>query len=260
MGQIATRPTFRILNSAEAAQQLEINNAYDNFDTACQQCSTNRIAAQHIQACAAPSWAPKAIDEILLPDWLAKQLGNKEIKIAFFTDGLPHTRAPDTIWLPSDPIFLQTFNETFIHELIHISQRFNPDLWSAAYKSVWNMESGWAPGSLPSDLKGRLRLNPDTFMSQPYTWTAPSGAKWTPALVFANPDKPRLTATRLLFVNAGGGWQTAVPTEWMQRFKTGEPSVCEHPHEMAAYQMAGNYFKNSELVRYFETTNRSVHE
>lgn len=245
--QVGTKPTFRILNSAEAARQLELNNTYDNYDTACRKCSTNRIAAQHIQPCAAPSWAPKAIDAIVLPDWLAKQLGNKEIKIAFFTEGLPHTRAPDTVWLPADPIFLQTFNETFIHELIHISQRLWPDRWTAAYKEVWNME----PGSLPATLDGRLRLNPDTFMSKPYTWTAPSGAKWTPALVFANPDKPRLTAVRLLFVNAGGGWQTAVPTEWMQTFRTGEPSICEHPHEMAAY--AGS---TGPIAEYFTNNSR----
>lgn len=228
MGQTVTKPTFRILNSAEAAQQLEINNAYDNYDTACRQCSANRAAAQHVEPCAAPSGAQAAIDGVPLPAWLAEHLKGAEIKITFFREGLPHTRAPDTVWLPTRG---PDFNETFIHELIHISQRLWPDRWAAAYKAVWNME----PGSLPATLNGRLRLNPDTFMSKPYTWTAPSGLKWTPALVFANPDAPRLKSVRLLFVNAGGGWQSAVPTEWMQTFRTGDPSVCEHPHEMAAY-------------------------
>jgi hypothetical protein len=229
--QIGTKPTFRLLNSAEAIQQLEVNNAYDNYDTACQQCRVNRVAAQRVEPCAAPSWARAAIDRTVLPAWLAEHLQGMEIKIAFFHEGLPHTREPDTIWLPAE---MSDFQTTFIHELIHISQRRWPARWTTAYKTVWNMEPGW----VPADLKGRLRLNPDTFGSVPYTWTAPSGAKWTPVLTFANLDAPRLTAVRLLFVNGGGGWQSTVPTEWIQTFRTGEPSICEHPHEMAAYTLS----------------------
>ncbi len=252
MGQTATKPTvtkptFRILNSAEAAQQLEVNNAYDNYDTACRQCRANRAAAQRIQPCAAPEGARSAIDAVVLPAWLADHLKGTEIKIAFFREGLPHTRAPDTVWLPAA---MPDFQTTFIHELIHISQRLWPNQWTAAYKATWNME----PGSLPAALKGRLRLNPDTFTSKPFTWIAPSGARWTPALVFANPDAPRLKAVRLLFVNSGGGWQSAVPTEWMQTFRADDPSICEHPHEMAAYTLSVN--SGGPLATYLSTNSR----
>lgn len=234
MGQIATKPEFVILNSAEAAQQLKINNQLDNYDTACRHCRINRVAAQQIELCAAPIGAQEAINAVKLPSWLEADLKNTRIKIVFFKEGLPHTRESDTIYLPTA---CPNFETIFIHECIHISQRIWPERWAAAYAAVWNMHP--ATISLPDDLKVKMRFNPDTFTSEIYTWTAPSGARWTPILVFRNPDAPRLADVRLLFVNGAGGWQSAVPTEWAATFGTGEPSICEHPHEMAAYTLAG---------------------
>ena len=256
MGQVGTkqvgtkqvgRPQFLILNSAEAEKQLGVNNGHDNYDTACRQCRANRAAAQQIQPCAAPNGARSAIDAVTLPSWLAADLREVTIRVAFFREGLPHTRAPDTVWLPTS---MANFQTTFIHELIHISQRLWPQRWADAYKEVWNM----TPGSLPMELNGRLRLNPDTFTSRPFTWTAPSGATWTPALTFANPDMPRLTAVRLLFVNSGGGWQSAVPTEWMRTFRTDDPSTCEHPHEMAAYTLSAG--QGGRMAAYLTANSR----
>lgn len=247
MGQAQTKPQFTVLNSAQAEEQLRRNNELDNYDTACAMCRINRLAAQRIQPCAAPHGVEERIQSVRLPAWLAADLANTTVKVAFFYEGLPHTREPDTIWLPQS---MPDFETTFIHELIHISQRLWPERWAAAYKATWNM----TPTEMPP--LSHRRFNPDTFKSPAFKWTAPSGATWTPILVFMNPDAPKLNSVRLLFVNERGGWQSTPPTEWVQRFGTADPSMCEHPHEMAAYQLASGDLKNKDLLIYLERTSR----
>lgn len=229
MGQTLGKPTFRVLTSVEAEQELIRNNRLDHYDTACTMNAVNRLAAQRVEPCAAPEGLKRAVMEAKLPPWLAADLAGVKVNVAFFKEGLPHTRERNTIWLP---VGLRDFETTFIHECIHISQRLWPDKWNAAYKTIWNMTpTAWPP--VP-----HKRFNPDTFKSTAYKWTAPSGATWTPVLVFMNPDAPKLTATRLLFVGNEGGWQSTPPHEWMQTFKGADPSICEHPHEMAAYTLS----------------------
>jgi hypothetical protein len=225
--QAQGKPTFRLLNSAEAEAQIKRNNELDNYDTACAMCAVNRLAAQRVEPCAGPEDLKRAIQAIKLPSWLERDLA--DVKVAFFKEGLPHTRERDTIWLP---VSLRDVETTFIHECIHISQRLWPRRWADAYKAVWNM----TPTAWPS-IRHR-RFNPDTFSSGAFKWTAPSGKTWIPVLVFMNPDAPKLTAVRLIFVNSEGGWQSTPPQEWMQTFKNADPSICEHPHEMAAYTLS----------------------
>jgi hypothetical protein len=246
--QVQTRSQFRILNSAEAEKQLWENNELDNYDTACARCRVNRLAAQRIEPCAAPEGLKKAIMDIQLPKWLEVDLASTDVKVAFFKEGLPHTRAGDTIWLP---VSMSNFETTFIHECVHISQRLWPQRWTAAYKAVWNM----TPTEMPSI--PHRRFNPDTFNSPVFKWTAPSGATWTPVLVFMNPDAPKLSSVRLLFVNERNGWQSTPPQEWISVWGTGDPSIYEHPHEMAAYQIAGANLKNKELLIYLERNSSS---
>jgi hypothetical protein len=245
MGQAQGKPTFRVLTSTEAEQELIRNNRLDHYDTACLMNRVNSLAAQRVEPCAAPEGLKRAIGAIKLPPWLAADLAGVEVNIAFFKEGLPHTRAGNTIWLPSS---LRDMEITFIHECIHISQRLWPDKWNAAYAAVWNMTpTAWPP--VPYK-----RFNPDTFKSTAYKWTAPSGATWTPVLVFMNPDAPKLTETRLLFVGDQGGWQSTPPTEWMQTFRGADPSICEHPHEMAAYTLSTG--SGGALEKYLVANNR----
>ncbi len=244
MGQAQTKPRFIVLNSAQAEAELLRNNELDNYDTACAMCRVNRLAAQHVEPCAAPL---ASIETIRLPKWLAADLASAEVKVAFFKEGLPHTRAGNTIWLPRS---MPDFETTFIHELIHISQRLWPEKWAEAYKTVWNM----TPTPWPHI--SHRRFNPDTFSSSAFKWTAPSGASWTPVLVFMNPDAPKLSSVRLLFVNERGGWQSTPPQEWIAAWGTADPSICEHPHEMAAYQITGANLKNKELLIYLERNSR----
>jgi hypothetical protein len=245
MGQAQTKPTFRVLTSAEAEAELIRNNRLDHYDTACAMCAVNRLAAQRVEPCAAPEDLKKAIMAVEFPPWLKADLAGTEVRVAFFKEGLPHTRAGNTIWLPVE---LREFKTTFIHECIHISQRLWPGRWDAAYEAVWNM----TPTAWPS-IRHR-RFNPDTFSSSAYKWSAPSGKTWTLVLVFMNPDAPKLTDVRLLFVNSDGGWQSTTPQEWMQTFKNADPSICEHPHEMAAYTLSSG--SGGELEKYLIANSR----
>lgn len=221
---------FSILNSREAERELAQNELSDGFEAKCLRCERNRRAAQIVEPCSAPANVNERLGASL-PSWL-QSLG--QVRVAFFREGLPHTRAPGTIWLPYDWSISPNYKETLIHELIHIHQRKNPDFWKDLYGRKWEMVP--FTGQLPAEVEGRRRLNPDTIWSPLYVWKG----EWIPVAVFLRPDTPHLREIRLLFVHVSGAWQSVPPPDWMDFFGTKDPSTCEHPHEMAAYMMTGD--------------------
>lgn len=228
MGNVSSKTDFIILNSTDAEQELKQNEIYDNFDAKCIKCKVNRRAAQVVEPCAAPPSAYKRLLSIQLPEWLQSL---DKVRVAFFREGLPHTRAPNTIWLPYDWSISPNYKETLIHELIHIHQRKNPDFWKDLYGRKWDMLP--FNGRLPEAVEIRRRFNPDTIQAPLYIWRD----EWIPVAVFLRPDAPHLREIRLLFVHKTGGWQAVPPAEWTSFFGTAEASTCEHPHEMAAYML-----------------------
>ena len=217
------RPTIRVLNSAEAAARLAIQNGSegDNYFYACMACAANRAAMQSVEPVAAPAWASGRLNAIKLPTWAPK-----ELEVAFFREGLPHTRgSAATIWLPLN---VQNLEQTFLHECVHISQREKPELRTKIYKEAFDARPSI---SLPSELNGKLRLNPDTYGWPYFTYWE----RWTPVLTFKQPEASRLDQVRLLYLNAAGGWQSAAPHDWMAKIGTDVPAMCEHPNELAAY-------------------------
>jgi len=231
MGLVPSKPdkrTIRVLTSAEAEERLGQANESDGYFYACMACSANRAAMQTVDPIGPPTGAEQLIGQIKLPTWIPNKL-----EVAFFREGMAHTRGI-TIWIPYDALSKPDFERTFLHESIHISQRSDPGRWTKLYEVAWNMRTRVAP--LPIQLAGRIRLNPDTFGWPHFTWS-----RWTPILTFLRPDAPRLQETRLLFVNDGSdveGWQSATPDSWMREFGIDNPSICEHPNEMAAYLLS----------------------
>ena len=45
---------------------------------------------------------------------------------------------------------------------------------------------------------------------------------------------------RIVFLRPDGSWSSVIPPGWMDFFGTQNPSLCEHPHEMAAYILSDN--------------------
>lgn len=219
---INQRPTIRVLNSAEATRRLAEQNgtAGDKYFYGCMACAANKTAMQAVEPVAAPAWAAQ-LHEIKLPTWVPKKL-----EVAFFREGMPHTRGSATIWLPLN---VPNIEQTFLHECVHISQREQPSLWTKIYAEVFDARP--FEGEIPSELQGRLRLNPDTYGWPHFTYWK----HWTPVLAFKRPEAPSLDQVRLLFLNNKGGWQSAAPHDWMEKIGTDSPAVCEHPNELAAY-------------------------
>lgn len=221
MGASQTKPkngSIRILNSAEATARLAVP---DDYFYACMACSANRQAMQTVEPVAAPAWVTR-LHEIKLPTWAPK-----ELEVAFFREGMPHTRGPrPTIWLPLN---LPDLERTFLHECAHISQREKSEIWTKIYADAFDARP--FEGQIPLELKGRLRLNPDTYGWPHFQFWE----RWTPVLAFKRPEAPNLGQVRLLYLNALGGWQSSAPHDWMQKIGTDAPHICEHPNELAAY-------------------------
>ncbi len=87
--------------------------------------------------------------------------------------GMPHTRAPNLICLPTGTLPkgsqpTPTFCETIAHEGIHIHQRKYPAEWRALLR-----KKGWEPvatEAIPEDLRAQARLNPDTMAAPYWAW------------------------------------------------------------------------------------------
>lgn len=219
-------PRIKILNSSEATHRL---SEPDNYFYACMACTANKQAMQIIEPVGAPDWALR-LHEIKLPTWAPKQL-----EVAFFREGMPHTRGtPNTIWLP---IHLPNFEQTFLHECVHICQRIQPYIWTKIYAEIFDAHPNT---DIPSELNGRLRLNPDTYGWPHFTYWN----RWTPVLTFKRSDAPSLNQVRLLFLKVGGGWQSTAPQDWMAKIGIDSATSCEHPNELTAYLLTEPSFSN----------------
>lgn len=235
---------FEVLSMKDAYEQMALNESEDRYLKECTESEANSIAIrnEHMVPCdpytrenalAMSTMALAAVPDTLKP--------SNTIKIGFFEKGLPHTRPPSTIWFPESALRSnkQEFNETFLHECIHLHQREHADRWNQFYKEVWGFKP-WS-GRIPKDVERRRRLNPDTIRQPFYIWRN----KWVPIAVYSKPDAANLREVRLIFLRPsadgeGAGWESVCPEGWLDFFGTQEPSICEHPHEMSAYFLSDN--------------------
>ena len=101
-------------------------------------------------------------------------LGGSEIIIMHSEadNGFPHTRPPNLICIPAslckESEATKQFRITLAHEAIHVHQRKFPDLWNNfCVKEGWT----WIPTtSIPSELRERARINPDTMAAPFWAW------------------------------------------------------------------------------------------
>jgi hypothetical protein len=87
-------------------------------------------------------------------------------------NGFPHTRPPNIICLPAalceSSSATDSFRITLAHEAIHIHQRKHSELW---FRFVAREGWSWIPTStIPSELRERIRINPDTIDSPYWAW------------------------------------------------------------------------------------------
>ncbi len=144
--------------------------------------------------------------------------------------GMPHTRPGDIICCPD---ISQIFSKsTLIHELWHIHQRNNKDLWTKAFKrigwEIWN-------GTLPEQLENNRRYNPDTI-DYPF-WIF--DGQWVPVPIFKNITSPNVGEVEIWFYNPIKKYHVKqVPSELHQYFPGLPPSAYEHPREITAYLLS----------------------
>lgn len=145
-------------------------------------------------------------------------------------EGLPHTRPPHLICLPSN-ISDTSLDNTVLHERVHVSQRLQSDVWSTMFNSVWEM-TPWS-GNLPPSLYVRRRINPDLILAPIFQWKK----EWVPFALFKGMHPTSLSDVDIVW------WQVSTsvlhkdpPPGWTDFFGPVD-SGHEHPFEMAAYMV-----------------------
>lgn len=226
---------IKVLSMEQAYEEMALNESNDRYLKKCTESSTNAIAISkvHMKPCD-PYTRVKAetLSNAALQTVPNQLKPSNIIKIGFFEHGLPHTRAPNTIWFPESALSAADFNNTFLHECIHLHQREHEVDWNKFYEGSW----GFKPfnGTLPSSIERRRRINPDTIRAPLYIWRD----EFIPVAVYSKPDDADLRQVGLIFVRNDGSSSSVLPLGWTEFFGSRNPSVCEHPHEMAAYFLA----------------------
>ncbi len=260
-GGSATIKSFlgiKVLNLEDAYEEMAINETQDQYLRSCKESPPNLNALHkiYLKPCKPPA-TTETMSNVAVAS-IPASLVPSTIRIGVFEDGLPHTRPPSTIWFPESLLRKGSanFNETFLHECIHLHQREHEDLWDKFYREQWNFIR--YKGTIPKEIEDRRRLNPDTLRAPFYAWNGPSGpapvkstgsdsergfasrGPYVPVVVYRNPEDADLSEVRLIFVRPNGSWSAVLPPGWMEFFGTQIPSICEHPHEMAAYILSDN--------------------
>ncbi len=226
---------LKVLGLEEAYETMHENEKEDGYRVKCRSSPPNALAiSRYIQAPVMPPNGATALSNDAFSQVPVTLKPEGTVKVGFIENGLPHTRPPATIWFPEFMVKDKSFSATFLHECIHLHQRANKKKWNDFYKRYWEFEP-WT-GAIPKDVEERRRINPDTMRQPFYIWRG----QWIPVLVFERPGAADLKSCRLLWVEPSGAWQHVPPPGWEQFFGTVNGSICEHPHEMAAYFLSDN--------------------
>jgi hypothetical protein len=226
---------LKVLGIEEAYETMQLNEQTDNYRVTCRASPPNALAiSRYIQAPIMPPQGATALSNAAFAEVPPTLKPTGTVKVGFIENGLPHTRPPATIWFPGYMIKEKSFSATFLHECIHLHQRSNKKKWNDFYRNFWQFEP--YNGSIPKEIEERRRINPDTMRQPFYIWRG----QWIPVLVFERPGAADLKSCKLLWVEPSGAWQQHAPPDWELFFGTVNGSICEHPHEMAAYFLSDN--------------------
>ena len=185
--------------------------------------------ARHL--CSYSAWHDQTDASIVEHEFGLHQKGIKVVIMYPSADGgMPHTRPNNLICLPAFAMDnISKLKETIEHELIHIDQRNNSDLWRNRL-----LEDGWYPdGEVPDRLAYRCRLNPDTLSCRFPAWEG----RYIPLPLFVREDKPDL---RDILVRWWDMEDERVhldpPKTYIKRYGVPSASSMEHPFELWAYK------------------------
>lgn len=143
--------------------------------------------------------------------------------------GMPHTRPGNIICIPAYYPESQ-IAETLEHETIHIDQRNNFGAWKGKAN-----EEGWyqvRDAIIPSVLRNRCRLNPDTFWARFWAYDG----RYVPLPYFIREDKPQLREVVIRWYDMSEDIiRSVVPTVFTEKYGSLSTSSMEHPFELWAY-------------------------
>jgi hypothetical protein len=217
--------------AGEPSSVLDIAERLDGYLTAIQKSPTN-TAARRDYAYEMDSVGPDAAASIAavaatIP--LLKSIGAELVILNSTADGgMPHTRAPNLICLPASLANSKELRTTLIHEAIHIHQRLHPDLWRSAL-----IKAGWSPQpatAVPSALKERIRINPDTLACPFWAWES----RLIPLPLFSVTN-PTLGSASIEWYDVKTG---ALFRDPPVPFRNDEKGALEHPYELFAYRLS----------------------
>ena len=223
------RPPRPALSGSEALQALYRAEALDNYRQQVEDSTINRISRNNQAYLPSVHTVPKEIPAADLNEpWPNGQVIWMEPTA---DSGLPHTRPPDLICL-SRTIGDKDFQQTLLHERIHVSQRLHSNSWKKLFAEVWNFQQ-WN-GTLPTDIEQKRRLNPDTILMPFFSWKN----QYVPVEIFNQSNSPKLSDTNTIW------WDTKTrtilrepPPGWTAFFGQNAKGN-EHPFELAAYMIA----------------------
>ena len=210
---------------AQAQALLDKAEELDGYVAACRLSPPNAAARR---LCEYFAWNDQSEADAL--NGLYAGAGIQFVTMSPSTEGgMPHTRPPNLICIPAYwP--QERLQETIRHELVHISQRRNPQEWHSRLGAA-----GWAPvpaAALPPMWVIRCRLNPDTFHSPFWAWQG----RHVPLPIFEREDKPKLKEISVRWWDLDAErLSNQPPTSFTQTYGPVDASSAEHPYELVAY-------------------------
>ena len=163
--------------------------------------------------------------------------------------GLPHTRGMTGIAMPVYLLWKMDY-KTLDHELVHLSQKQNYDLWWTIYRREWNFNQATQEEikSIPTKWRSIRRMNPDTLIDPFTVWRD----RFIPFSVFISESSPDLRSCKRGFWDLRlSQWTWEPPSGWEETFGTGFND--EHPNEIAAHWLDGSAGeeKRMKIKEYF---------
>ena len=162
-------------------------------------------------------------------------------------NGYPHTRPNSIICIPSNARF-PSLKKTLFHEVVHIHQRKNEQLWERFLNSKgWFLEF---PNSVPERWRERCRINPDTCLKQFWSFQH----RWIPLPLYVNDYNAKFEDVKIVFYDLETGILEHNPPDSFVKLYGSSPSQPEHPYELYAVEFAEKGELNEEMLKSFLTT------
>ncbi len=226
---------------------LDLAEAADGYRAACAASAANRqarIGQTYELATISPATT------LFLQEAVAKFPILDAAEIAILNSsadgGLPHTRPRALICLPASgipPSLTPEFQETLLHEGVHIHQRLHPPLWSQAVR-----RAGWRPvprEQIPPEFAERLRINPDTMAEPFWAWDD----YHVPLPLFAPHGRGPLSSASTQWLDLRSATLFHEPPASFLKKNKETGAAREHPYELYAYRFSKQGLKTPEEIQ-----------